>query len=231
MMDNSDKGFNLIDRFFLCLMVFGKLWLWHWMLVGYFSDALHAKISQLVRKKRKITLTTVHLGRIVNSTSHIRDDDFNFCIMKVPPLNSNILSVPAYDIFISQLTHDTRSSSSYKYFILKAHNLLISNWRRDMWWNTWKLHGRCRDLVKYHGPQDSSECLKCLTTSWSWIFIIFLSVVPAQIRSLVGEADKGKWLGGMVAAGAGMALINLVYFTHGESYWVCAPTVNKKFEL
>ena len=31
-------------------------------------------------------------------------------------------------------------------------------------------------------------------------------VVPAQIQSLVGSAAKGRWLGGMVAAGAGMYL-------------------------
>lgn len=37
--------------------------------------------------------------------------------------------------------------------------------------------------------------------------LIFYSVVPAQIRSLVGEAEKGRWLGGMVAVGAGMYLI------------------------
>lgn len=33
------------------------------------------------------------------------------------------------------------------------------------------------------------------------------SVVPAQIRSLVGEAEKGRWLGGMVAVGAGKCQI------------------------
>ena len=29
-------------------------------------------------------------------------------------------------------------------------------------------------------------------------------VVPSQIEALVGTPSKGRWLGGMVAAGAGM---------------------------
>lgn len=33
---------------------------------------------------------------------------------------------------------------------------------------------------------------------------MLFAVVPAQIRSLVGETAKGRWLGGMVAAGAGI---------------------------
>ena len=38
---------------------------------------------------------------------------------------------------------------------------------------------------------------------------VFISVVPAQIQSLVGPAAKGRWLGGMVACGAGNKYITL----------------------
>ena len=30
-----------------------------------------------------------------------------------------------------------------------------------------------------------------------------ISVIPAQVHALVGDAAKGRWLGGMIAAGAG----------------------------
>ncbi|XP_033733654.1 uncharacterized protein LOC117322813 isoform X2 [Pecten maximus] len=50
-----------------------------------------------------------------------------------------------------------------------------------------------------------------LNLSWFGLSLMFLllsvEVVPAQIRSLVGEAAKGRWLGGMVASGAAVTFI------------------------
>ena len=47
-------------------------------------------------------------------------DDFNFHITNFPFLGSNILSSPAYGIFISQVIRYARACSSYECFILRA---------------------------------------------------------------------------------------------------------------
>lgn len=36
-----------------------------------------------------------------------------------------------------------------------------------------------------------------------------VSVVPAQVQSLVGPAAKGRWLGGVVACGAGKCVVQM----------------------
>ena len=51
--------------------------------------------------------------------------DFNFHITNFPFLSNNILSPPAYCVFISQLIRYARAISSYKCFILRA--LRLSN--------------------------------------------------------------------------------------------------------
>ena len=50
-------------------------------------------------------------------------DDFNFHITNFPFLSSNIPSLPAYGVFISQLIRYVRTSSSYECFILRAVRL------------------------------------------------------------------------------------------------------------
>ena len=50
-------------------------------------------------------------------------DDFNFHITNFPFLSSNILSSPAYGVFISQLRRYSRACSSYECFILRAARL------------------------------------------------------------------------------------------------------------
>ena len=50
-------------------------------------------------------------------------DDFNFHITNCPFLSSNIPSLPAYDVFISQLIRYARACSSYECFILRAARL------------------------------------------------------------------------------------------------------------
>ena len=47
-------------------------------------------------------------------------DDFNFHITNFPFMNSNIQSLPAYGVFISQLIRYARACSSYECFILRA---------------------------------------------------------------------------------------------------------------
>ena len=82
-------------------------------------------------------------------------DDFNFHITNIPFLSSNILSSPAYGVFISQLTRFARACSSYECFILRAARLsskllrqgyvmerLISSLR--------KFYGRYGDLIKHN---------------------------------------------------------------------------------
>ena len=51
-------------------------------------------------------------------------DDFNFHITKFPFLGSNIPSLPAYGVFMSQLLRYARACSSYECFILRAVRLI-----------------------------------------------------------------------------------------------------------
>ena len=50
-------------------------------------------------------------------------DDFNFHITNFPFLSCNIISSPAYGVFISQLIRYARTCSSYECFILRAVRL------------------------------------------------------------------------------------------------------------
>ena len=52
-----------------------------------------------------------------------KQDDFNFHITNFPFLRSNILSSPAYGVFISQLIRYAWACSSYECFILRAMRL------------------------------------------------------------------------------------------------------------
>ena len=47
-------------------------------------------------------------------------DDFNYTIINFPHLSSNILSSPAYGIYISQLIRYSRACSHYKDFLGRA---------------------------------------------------------------------------------------------------------------
>lgn len=63
------------------------------------------------------------------------------------------------------------------------------------------------DIIREDNTLLSKPRVLLLNLSWFGLSLMFLllsvEVVPAQIRSLVGEAEKGRWLGGMVAVGAG----------------------------
>ena len=52
-------------------------------------------------------------------------DDFNFSFTNFPFLSSNIPSLPAYGVFISQLIRYARDCSSYECFILKGNVTFI----------------------------------------------------------------------------------------------------------
>ena len=82
-------------------------------------------------------------------------DDLNFHITKLPFLSSNILSSPAYGVFISQIIRYARACSSYECFIMRARRLsskllkqgylverLKSSFR--------KLYGKYGDLIQQY---------------------------------------------------------------------------------
>nr|XP_022316359.1 uncharacterized protein LOC111120023 [Crassostrea virginica]XP_022316360.1 uncharacterized protein LOC111120023 [Crassostrea virginica]XP_022316361.1 uncharacterized protein LOC111120023 [Crassostrea virginica] len=64
------------------------------------------------------------------------------------------------------------------------------------------------DILREDSDLLSRPRVLLLNLSWFGLSLMFLllsvEVVPAQIRSLVGEAEKGRWLGGMVAVGAAL---------------------------
>ena len=59
----------------------------------------------------------------LHTSIYDKRDDFNFHITNFPFLSSNILTSPAYGVFISQLIRYARACSSYGCFILRATRL------------------------------------------------------------------------------------------------------------
>ena len=91
----------------------------------------------------------------LRTSLHDKRDDFNFHITNFPFLSSNIPSLPAYGVFISQFIRYARACCSYECFILRAARLsskligqgyvmehLKSSFR--------KFYGRYGDLIKYY---------------------------------------------------------------------------------
>ena len=82
-------------------------------------------------------------------------DDFNFHITNFPFLSSNIPSLPAYGVFISQLIRYARDCSSYESFILRAarlsSKLLGQGYVRERLKSSLrKFYGRYGDIFKYY---------------------------------------------------------------------------------
>ena len=80
-------------------------------------------------------------------------DDFNFHITNISFLSSNIQSLPAYGVFISQLIRYTRACSSYECFILRAvrlsNKLLGQGYVKERWKSSLRrFYGRYGDLTK-----------------------------------------------------------------------------------
>ena len=64
-------------------------------------------------------------GKDLTQSLYDEHEDFNFHFTNFPFLSSNILSLPAYGVFISQLIRYARACSSYLCFILRV--VRISN--------------------------------------------------------------------------------------------------------
>ena len=97
----------------------------------------------------------------IKSDSQLRNslyekrDDFNFHITNMPFLSSNIPSLPAYGVFISQLIRYARACSSYECFILRAARLsskllgqgYVMEHLKSL---LRKFYGRYGDLIKHY---------------------------------------------------------------------------------
>ena len=69
-------------------------------------------------------------------------DDFNFHITNFPFLSSNIPSLPASGVFISQLIRYARACNSYEFIILVARRLSSTLLKQGYPWNAWNRHSR-----------------------------------------------------------------------------------------
>ena len=97
------------------------------------------------------------IGRDVQLRTSLYDkrDDFNFHITNFPFLSSNIPSLPAYGVFISQLIRYARACSSYECFILRAmqlsNKLLGQGYVKERLKSSLrKFYGRYGDLTKQY---------------------------------------------------------------------------------
>ena len=95
-------------------------------------------------------------------------DDFNYHITNFPFLSSNIQSLPAYVVFISQLIRYTRACSSYDCFILRArrlssmllkHGYLLERLKSSFR----EFHGRYGDLIQQYDVSLSRKLNDILT--------------------------------------------------------------------
>ena len=82
-------------------------------------------------------------------------DDFIFHITNNPFLSSNIPSLPAYGVFISQVIRYARACSSYGCFLLRAARLSSKLLRQGyvmerLKSSLRKFYGRYGDLIKYY---------------------------------------------------------------------------------
>ena len=89
----------------------------------------------------------------LHTSIYDKRDDFNFHITNFPFLSSNILSPPAYGVFISQLIRYARACSSYECFILRASfsKLLRQGYLAErLKLSFWKFYGRYGDLIQQY---------------------------------------------------------------------------------
>ena len=91
----------------------------------------------------------------LHTSLYDKRDDFNFHITNFPFLSSNISSLPAYGVFISQLIRYARACSSYECFILRAmrlsNNLLGQGYVNERLKSSLrKFYGRYGDLTKQY---------------------------------------------------------------------------------
>ena len=91
----------------------------------------------------------------LHTSIYDKRDDFNFHITNFPSLSSNIPTLPAYGVFISQLIRYARACSSYGCFILRAtrlsNRLLEQGYvKKRLKSSLRKFYGRCGDLIKQY---------------------------------------------------------------------------------
>ena len=120
-------------------------------------------------------------------------DDFSFHITNFPFLSSNIPSLPAYGVFISQLIRYARACSSYECFILRAarlsSKLLGQGFVRERLNSSLrKFYGRYGDLIKHYEVPLSQMLHDILghvhlidTLNWSNITPIFEPITELDL--------------------------------------------------
>ena len=91
----------------------------------------------------------------LHTSIYDKRDDFNFHITNFPFLSSNIPTLPAYGVFISQLIRYARACSSYGCFILRAtrlsNKLLEQEYVNERLKSSLgKFYGRYGDLIKQY---------------------------------------------------------------------------------
>ena len=101
-------------------------------------------------------------------------DDFNFHITKFPFQSSNIPSLPAYGVFISQLTRYAPACSSYECFILMARRLSSKLLKQGYLVERLKLsfrkfYGRYGDLIQHYEVSLSRMLNDILTLDQQWL--------------------------------------------------------------
>ena len=79
-----------------------------------------------------------------------KHDDFDFPIVNVPYLSSNIPEYHAYGVFVSQLIRYARVCSKYKDFLFRG-SILVSNLLRQGY-SSRKLQTTFRKLYGRHTP-------------------------------------------------------------------------------
>ena len=110
----------------------------------------------------------------LHTSIYDKRDDFNFHITNFPFLSSNILSSPAYGVFISQLIRYARACSSYECFILRARRLSSKLLKQEylverLKSSIRKFYGRYGDLVEQYGVTLSRMVNDILTLDQQWL--------------------------------------------------------------
>ena len=98
-------------------------------------------------------------GRL-NTKIYDKRDDFNFPIVNLPFLCSNIPAAPAYGVYVSQLIRYSRASSKYVDFvargILLSQKLLIQGYESIKLRSSLKtFYGRRHELIGHYDKSVS----------------------------------------------------------------------------
>ena len=160
-------GESLHHHLNLCInALYNVLWQWGliiWQLLVHLGNYNH-KFLVLVFEIKYTTVSNttpsymdllLSIGRDgqLHSSIYYKRDDFNFHIINSSFLGSNILSLPAYGVFISQLIRYAWACSSYGYFILGAtrlFNRLLEYVKERLKSSLRKLYGQYEDLTKHY---------------------------------------------------------------------------------